>query len=401
MLHASIWHRRRRGSRRRLHLDGILLLLALLGCGAPESLPPAQILSTPQLRVTKLTEGFAFGVKMALLDDGRILLTEKETGFVRLVNAAFELQSQPVVDVAVNYASERGLLGIAVHPQFSRTGYVYLAYVASSTASDTNTKDEVNDIRIARFRLTDTTTETPPRTIISLPATPGPYHNGGSIRFGPDDKLYVSLGELNRHANINSQLTGNRRGKLLRYNDDGTIPPDNPLGPRNPVYIYGIRNSFGFAFDTDGQSVLVSDNGPKGNDRLVRALPGENLGWPLVWGVADRWYERLAEWWLGKRFRPALWESFQVHAVPTAVQVLPNDLYGPKLTGRVLMSTFGQGSVLQFALDEATRSAVIGTGTFLEGFPHLVDMQLDSAGRLYLLTITALYRVDPVPRAAR
>jgi len=370
----------------------LLLCLNLLGCcDAPEFVPPASSLEAPQVRVTKLTDGFSFGVKMALLDDGRILLTEKETGYGRLVNAASELQDQPVADVAVNYASERGLLGIAAHPEFARTGYVYIAYVASTTAADTNTKEDVSDIRIARFRLTDTTAESPPRTILSLPARPGPYHNGGSLRFGPDGKLYVSLGELNRHANIKSQLTGNPRGKILRYNDDGTIPPDNPLGPHNPVFIYGIRNCFGFAFDPAGRSVLVSDNGPKGNDRLSQARPGDNLGWPLIWGGVDRWYERLAAWWIGRRFRPPLWDSLQVHAVPTAVQVLPNDLYGPNLTGRVL----------QFALDHTTRNTVVDLGTFLEGLPNLVDMQLDADGRLYLLTIQALYRVDPLTDAAR
>lgn len=375
------------------------VLLSLLGCRAPETPPPPAVLTPPQLRVTKLTEGFAFGVKMALLPDGRFLITEKQTGFVRLVGADFKLRSQPVLDVAVNYASERGLLGIAAHPDFPHNPSVYIAYIASAAETDQDDREAVGDFHVARFRLTGTTAAGPLQTLIRLPARPGPYHNGGCLRFGPDGKLYVSLGELNRHANLNSQRKGDRRGKILRYNDDGTIPRDNPFGADNPVYVYGIRNAFGFAFETQGAGLFVSDNGANGHDRLSKALAGENLGWPLVWGGVDTWYERLAAWWLATRFRAPLWESFEAHVVPTAVQVLPNDLYGPNLRGRVLMSSFAQGHLLQFALDDATRHTLVGSGRFIDGLSNIVDVQLDPEGRVYVLTIKALYRLDPASGA--
>ena len=118
----------------------------------------------------------------------------------------------------------------------------------------------------------------------------------------------------------------------------------------NPIYIYGIRNPFGFAFDPGG--LLVSDNGPKGHDSLTKALPGKNLGWPLVWGTVDEWYERWGAWWLGKLFRPPLWESFEQNSVPTAVQVLVDDSYGPAMAGRILMGEYGTEHVRQFAPDE-------------------------------------------------
>lgn len=376
----------------------LLLLLSLLGCGRPEALPPTTPLPSPQVRLTKLTDGFAFAVKMALLPDGRLLVTEKNTGFVRLIDAAFQLQPQPVLDVAVNQVSERGLLGIAAHPDFSRNGHVYISYVASSSDQDSADPEEVSDIRIARFRLHGTRADAPPQTLVTLPARPGPFHNGGCIRFGPDDKLYVSLGELNRHANMISQLRGNPRGKILRYNDDGSIPADNPLGADNPIYVYGLRNPFGFAFERQAGPLFVSDNGPTGHDELSKALPGENLGWPLIWGIEDVWYERLAAWFLGKRYRRPLWESFHDHAVPTAVQVIPNHVYGPAMPGRLLMSSFGQGRVYQFSLDDTTRRIALGIGSFVDGLPNIVDLQFGADGRLYILTIKALYRVDPVPR---
>jgi hypothetical protein len=82
--------------------------------------------------------------------------------------------------------------------------------------------------------------------------------------------------------------------------------------------------------------------------------------------------------------------------VPTAVQVVPNDLYSQALHGHVLMSTFGPGQILQFALDNATRSTAVGIGPFVEGLPNIVDLQFGADGHLYVLTISALYRIDPV-----
>ncbi len=373
-----------------------LLILGIMGCGTPPH-PPNPSLATPQVVVEKLTEGFNFAVKMALLPDGRVLVTEKETGYVRLVNADFSLQPEPIVDVAVNYLKERGLMGIAAHPAVLQNGYVYIYYMASSTGQDSNVREEIDDIRIARFQLghRTPTAPLPTTTLISLTARPGPYHNGGAIQFGPDGKLYVSQGELNRNVNLISQIKRSTRGKLLRYNDDGSIPADNPLGAEQPAYLLGLRNAFGFAFDPLSEGVFISDNGPDGHDKLSAAQAGENLGWPLIWGYADAWYERPMAWFLGQRYRPPLWESFAQRPVPTAVQVLPDDRYGPSMAGRVLMSTFSEGRILQFALDQNTRITAVEMGVFLEGYPTIVDLQFGPDGYLYALTIQALYRIKP------
>ena len=377
---------------------GVLMVgavaLGVASRGAPPA-PPSQSLSTPKLAVEKLTEGFAFAVKMAFLPDGRLLVTEKATGRVRLVNADFSLQPEPVVDVAVNYLKERGLMGIAAHPAVSQNGYVYIYYIASGTDQDSDQPDDIDDIRIARFQLNDPRATL--KTLISLTARPGPYHNGGCIGFGPDGKLYVSQGELNRNVNLNSQLKRTTRGKLLRYNDDGSIPADNPLGAEQPAYLLGLRNAFGFAFDpANPQRVFVSDNGPNGHDRLSAARPGENLGWPLIWGYADAWYERPLAWFLGRRYRAPLWESFEQRPVPTAVHVLADNRYGAGMAGRVLMSTFNAGRILQFELAPDSRNAAVAMGTLLEGYPTIVDLQAGPDGNLYVLTIQALYRIKAI-----
>jgi len=150
----------------------------------------------------------------------------------------------------------------------------------------------------------------------------------------------------------------------------------------------------GFAFDPVDRGLLVSDNGPKGHDSLTKALPGENLGWPLAWGRVDSWYERFASWWLGQRFRPPLWESFAEHTVPTAVQVLVDDSYGPAMAGRVLVGEYGTERVRQFSLPERTQHSGLGVGEFLGGLSGIVDLQFGADGRLYILTTSALHRVE-------
>lgn len=374
-----------------------LLLVAIfcvIGCSTPDSYPSLKRLVSPPLKITPIVDNLSFAVKMAVLPDGRILLTEKQSGKVRLLSTAYDVQSQPVVDFAVNSASERGLLGITSHPKFNQNGYVYVLYVASETAEDSDNREDGGPIRLVRFRLIGQTVSSQLETLLTLPARPGPYHNGGCIRFGPDGKLYVSLGELNRNINVVSLLKHSPRGKILRYNDDGTIPSDNPFGSHNPVYIYGVRNSFGFAFDLPGKEIFVSDNGPNGHDRLSKAKPGENLGWPLIWGTVDRWYEGPIAWWFGKSYRRPLWESFQEHVVPTGVQVLPDDHFGPGMAGRVLMSAYGKGQILQFSLDSARRVAT-GLGTWAKDMPGLVDIQLAPDGNLYALSTVRLYRIEP------
>ena len=174
---------------------------------------------------------------MTLLPDGSFLVTEKNTGFVRRVSPAFQLQPEPVVDIEVNRASERGLLGIAAHPDFSRNGYVYIFYVASVSGRDTDNPKAASDIRVARFQLDRDGVAQTPQTLITLPVRPDPFHNG-------------------------------------------SIPADNPLGADNPIYVDGLRNPFGFSFDPRGRGLFVSDNGPKGHDKLSLAMPGDNLGWP-------------------------------------------------------------------------------------------------------------------------
>ncbi|HET6363403.1 MAG TPA: PQQ-dependent sugar dehydrogenase [Gemmatimonadota bacterium] len=365
------------------------------GCAKPVDHP---VLPAPELSVVTAADSLEFAVQLAFLPDGRRLYTEKETGRVRLMEADGSLAPRPLLDVPVAFSGERGLAGLTLGPGFVRDPVLYIWYTASPTAEDTHDRepDGVAGVFVERYRLEgDSLTAGAGERILTLPARPGPFHNGGNLRFGPDGRFYASLGELDKNASLNAQRTDLPMGSILRYNADGTIPTDNPLGPDNPIWVQGLRNPFGFTFDPADGALWIADNGPAGHDRVLRMEPGENAGWPFVWGLPSNPIERLAAAVLGDRFRPAVWESYAARVAPTGIVVLRDHAYEPALDGRVLVGFYNTGRILQLELD-ATRTRVVRAGTFADGLAGgITDLELGPDGRLYALTATHLYRLDP------
>ncbi|MCA1555960.1 MAG: PQQ-dependent sugar dehydrogenase, partial [Acidobacteria bacterium] len=254
---------------------------------------------------------------------------EKASGKVlRVTNGIVQ---STALDLAVNSASERGLLGIALHPNFPANPRVYLYWTESSTGVDTTNTDEVPLIgnRVDSF-LWNGTTLTLERNLIKLRALQQDAgqpsrgnHNGGVIRFGPDGKLYIIMGDNGRRGlmqnllfgpSVNSQgpLTPDDQfggpepdnahlsGVILRLNDDGTVPADNPFfnaatnltgeaaANVKKVFAYGIRNSFGMAFDPVSGQLWTQENGDDSFDEINRVVPAFNGGWIQLMGPSSR-----------------------------------------------------------------------------------------------------------------
>jgi glucose/arabinose dehydrogenase len=177
--------------------------------------------------------------------------------------------------------SERGLLGLAISPTFSTDHYVYAFY------------SDADRSRQHVIRWTDCAGEGgDPTNLIDLPAGSDCCHKGGRLAFGPDGKLYVTLGE--EHSAAAAQDTSDPRGKVLRYNPDGSVPADNPFGGGNPVWAYGFRNPFGIAFSASGQ-LAVTSNGPTGDagspstgyDVVIASVKrGAGYQWPNCYGYS-------------------------------------------------------------------------------------------------------------------
>jgi glucose/arabinose dehydrogenase len=311
---------RRRSIRRALAL-AVALPLALAGT-APAQEPEVV---DPDLAVSTVVSGLAQPVAMAFLGHGEFLVIEKGTGQVKLVQDG--IVTATVLDLAVNSASERGLLGIALHPRFRRNHFVYLFWSESRSGADTTTLDGVRPMgnRVDRFEWTGEALELD-RSITRFRAFQADEgqplrgnHDGGVLRFGPDRKLYAIVGDTGRRGQMQNLVDGpfgpglnddqfggpepddlHRTGVIVRLNDDGSAPRDNPFwrlgrtmggevgASLQTVFAYGIRNSFGMAFDPDSGDLWEQENGDDSFSELNRVEPGMNSGWIQVMGPLAR-----------------------------------------------------------------------------------------------------------------
>jgi glucose/arabinose dehydrogenase len=195
----------------------------------------------------------AFATALAFAPDGRLFFAER-AGTVRVwqdgASKVFAKVSTVTSEPGGGY-SERGLLGLAVSPSFASDHFVFAFYSDADRAHQ--------DV----IRWTDCAGEgTAPKVVIQLPSGGDCCHKGGRLAFGPDAKLYLTLGD--EHTASAAQDTTDPRGKVLRYNADGSIPADNPFGADDPVWASGFRNPFGIAFSGSGQ-LAITANGPTGD----------------------------------------------------------------------------------------------------------------------------------------
>ncbi|TMB62602.1 MAG: PQQ-dependent sugar dehydrogenase [Deltaproteobacteria bacterium] len=251
----------------------------------------APTLNDPDLQVTEIVSGLSSPTTMAFIGPDDILVLQKDDGKVRRVIHGV-LQPSSVLDVNVDNQSERGLLGIALHPNFPTTPFVYLYYTESTTAGDSSGSPAGN--RVYRYTW-DGNGLTSPSLILDLPVTTGPNHDGGIIAFGPDGKLYVVIGDLNRNGQLQNNSTGaapDDTSVIFRLNDDGSTPSDNPFfaqgGNVARYYAYGIRNSFGMTFDPVTDKLWMTENGPNSYDEINMVDPGFNSGWNKIMGPDSR-----------------------------------------------------------------------------------------------------------------
>jgi len=283
---------------------------------------PSPVMLDDNLTVSTVITGLDQPTSMAFIGTSDFLVLEKASGKVkRIVNGL--LHSTPL-DLAVNNASERGLLGIALHPKFSQNGWVYLYWTESSTGVDTANIDEVALLgnRVDRY-VWNGSTLTFDRNLIKLRSLQQDAgqpsrgnHNGGVLRFGPDGKIYIVFGDNGRRGFLQNLASGgpspddqfggpapddqHLTGVILRLNDDGSTPADNPFfnipsslsgeaaANIKKVFAYGIRNSFGMDFDPLSGALWTQENGDDAFDEINRVTPGFNGGWIQTMGPISR-----------------------------------------------------------------------------------------------------------------
>lgn len=389
------------------------------------SLTDAQTLRDPNLQVQEVVAGLSLPTTMAFIGANDILVLQKDNGWVRRVRGGM-LQPEPVLDVAVDNASERGLLGIALHPEFPERPFVYLYYTQSSTDGDTSGFPDPLGNRVYRFTWNGSRLISPV-LIVDLPVTPGPNHNGGIITFGPDGKLYVMIGDLNRQGQLQNVPTGppaDDTSVILRLNDDGTIPSDNPFfsqdGNLAKYYAYGIRNSFGMAFDPLTGRLWMTENGPESYDEINLVEPGFNGGWRQILGPNERDPQGVDDLFHvpGSHYSDPEFSWFNTVA-PTALVFFDSMRLGEKYQNDLFVADFNNGRIYHFKLNEsrggfvfqnpALADLVADTEAELEelifgtGFGGITDLKVGPDGLLYVVSIIQgkIFVISRLPSSSR
>ena len=249
---------------------------------SPTPTPSPRIGPAEVQNVQLAAAGLQIPWAMDLAPDGRLFVTERP-GRVRIVqlgpNGGLRAEPWATLPASTLTDGEKGLLGIALDPDFARTPYVYLYY--SYALPNGATRNKVVRMRDVDGRGVEET--------ILLDGIPGNAdHDGGRVKFGPDGKLYVTTGDAENGAN--AQNPGALAGKILRLNKDGSIPADNPIAG-SPVWSLGHRNAQGIAWHPDTGALYETEHGPSNpfpdccNDEVNLIVSGGNYGWPTVRGT--------------------------------------------------------------------------------------------------------------------
>jgi glucose/arabinose dehydrogenase len=349
------------------------VLVMLPGSSAPKALASVPEDGTeglpPGVRIETVLTGMDNPIAMSFDPSGRLFYTEKVTGNVRLF-AGGKLQPNPVIHFDVSTASERGLLGIAIDPNFNQNHYIYVY----QTAPGSNTEN-----RVVRFVERDGAGSNP-MVIFTSPQTAG-NHNGGNIHFGPDGKLYITIGDNGNRDNGQDLTTKN--GKIHRINPDGSIPDDNPRwnvpDAQRSIYAYGLRNSFDFTFDSVVRGrIFASENGPGCDDELNRIEAGNNYGWgadnscnqdgidPAVNNIPPLWY------------LPA----GNCCEAPTGITVYTGWQI-PEWKDQLFMSAYEGGKLRHFYLN-GDRTALVRSN-IVQGVEVNMDLETGPDGALYFM----------------
>jgi aldose sugar dehydrogenase len=382
-------------------------------------------MENPNFGIEVIATGIEFPSDMAFLDTNDILVLEKNSGNVlRIING--QILDRPLLEVNVSNSSERGLLGIAVAKDSGEereSTYVYLQFTEDPKIRDGH-NSEVLANRVYRYELVGNHL-IDPSLLLDLPATPAPYHNGGKIMVGPDDNLYVVVGDMGlgrEEIEKSSKVQNNKEGPapdgragILRITQDGSeVEQQGILGngyPLNLYYAYGVRNSFGIDFDPVTGNLWDTENGPNFGDEINLVKPGFNSGWNKVQGFWKPDGEEMGDLELnpdslmdfsgnGEYSAPEFVWNYTVGA--TAIRFLDSDKYGEEYENDMFVGDFNNGYLYHFDLNEdrtelsldgdlenkvADLRGEANNKVFGKGFIAITDMEVSPDDYLYILSL--------------
>jgi glucose/arabinose dehydrogenase len=390
-----------------------------------------------------IVEGLNSPTDIAFLGPNDILVLEKNEGIVKRIINGTALE-EPLLDVNVANKIERGMLGITVSKNVTSSGtdtYVFLYYTESSGGDGSDDCSETESgiscapgneplgNRLYRYELIGNKLVNP-KLLLDLPAIPGPMHNGGRMTIGPDNNIYLVIGDVSNPGNKANNYNGadpDGSSVIYRVTQNGLAPSDRqPLGendPMNKFYAYGIRNSYGMDFDPVTGNLWDTENGPSYGDEINLVEPGFNSGWKVLQGIwqADNDFvegdQMLTPMNLtdfdgrGKYSHPEfIWE----HAVgPTALKFLNSDKLGKEYENDMFVGDVNNGNLYHYDLDAQRRELLLDKGLddkivnnkselsrvmVGSGFGGISDLEVGPDGYLYVVSIGlgSIYKINHI-----
>ena len=399
------------------------------------------IIKDRNLQVELISEGLELPTSMAFLGPNDILVLEKDKGTVqRIVNG--KILAEPVLNVNVANKSERGMLGIAVDSAKNNENeptYVFLYYTESvEDDNDDCPRDNFcnpgNDPlgnRLYRYELVNEKLVNP-KLMLDLPATPGPAHNGGAVTIGPDNNVYLAIGDV-KSKSFQKVSTADGRGGILMVTQDGEVSGEGGEGilgntyPLNLYYAYGIRNSFGIDFDPVTGKLWDTENGEDFGDEINLVEAGFNSGWNEIQGIwskggGDRSSidkenvilnpDNLLDFGGKAKYSPPEFTWVQ-NIGPTALKFLNSDKLGKQYQNDIFLGDVHNGNLYHYNLDKQRTGLLFLEESlsdkvadkdeenegiiFGEGFGSISDLEVGPDGYLYIVSIGkgAIYRIVP------
>ena len=384
----------------------------------------AQSVNDTNLVVSPYLENLSQPTGMRFTGVGEGFVIEKGSGAVkRFQNGTLTT----VLDLGVQNDSERGLLGIALDPEFASNGYTYLYYSSNNQTGSTDGGSWV-DNRVARFQWNGSTlVNTGVFRTFGAAAdgqANGPNHNGGPLVFDGSGHLYGATGDLNRdRTEQNTPSAGNLSsnvGGIYRLNADLTVPADNPFsGGQAPFYAYGVRNSFGLAFDPVNGNLWNTENGPTQYDEINLVARGFNSGWTRIMGPDSRdpqgtgdLVDLLGQPPVSSYSDPEF--SFLSPIGITSIRFLHGSSWGAAYDDAVIVGDNNNGQLYLLRLDAARTGFVLAGNLadlvadstaernairFGQSFGVVTGLEIGSDRALYVTSLAdgTIYRIAPVP----
>jgi glucose/arabinose dehydrogenase len=356
---------------------GVVLVAAVL-TGLPPAAGPAH--SSSHLKATPIANGLAFPAGFTFGPNGGIFYGARFSGEIRTFNPN-TLRDRLFFRIPnVVTSGEQGLLGVEIHPDYPRPPNVYASVVRMVSGSP-----RIQIVRINKQ-------SSPAMKVIYNGGASNSNHVGGRILFGPDRMLYFIVGDKGNPSN--SQNLGNNAGKLLRMTAGGGVPSDNPFS--NRIFAYGIRNSFGFAFDPVTELPIETENGPNCLDETNPIVPGENYGWGPNWTCSVPPPRPAGTNQDGPTpMMPATYYGPPMIA-PTGIVFCDNCGLGAASEGHAFFGAWNTGEIRELTLD-STRMSVTSDVVVYDHNQGVLGMERASDGEIYFSTPDKILRLELAP----